>query len=240
MQSARIGTDWQLGVLLRGEPASLRAWSESWRAARVGQAFLLILVGAGLYGAAMGCWRAPEQALFVAIKFPLIMLLTTLGNAVLNAMLAPLLGLKMTFRQSFFAILMSFMIAAAILGSFSPLVLFVIWNVPPMTAHSGGTVLIYSSMLLTHVAIIALAGTIANCRLFQLLRELSGNAAVARRVLIGWLAGNLFLGSELCWILRPFIGSPDLPVQFFRASAFHGNFYEAVFRSFIQVLNTNH
>jgi hypothetical protein len=50
MPPARIGTDWQLGVLLRGEPASLRAWRESWKAVRLGQAFLLIIVGAGLYG----------------------------------------------------------------------------------------------------------------------------------------------------------------------------------------------
>ena len=64
--------------------------------------------GAGLYGAAMGCWRDPMQALYTAIKFPLIILLTAAGNAMLNAMLAPLLGLNISFRQSFLAILMSF------------------------------------------------------------------------------------------------------------------------------------
>jgi hypothetical protein len=59
---------------------------------------------------------------------------------------------------------------------------------------------------------------------------------VARRVLFAWLAGNLFLGSQLSWILRPFIGSPTLPVEFLRDAAFNGNFYETVFRSALRLL----
>jgi hypothetical protein len=54
-------------------------------------------------------------------------------------------------------------------------------------------------------------------------------------VLFAWLAGNLFLGSQLSWILRPFIGQPSLPVEFFRTTALHGNFYENVFRAVLQI-----
>jgi hypothetical protein len=49
--------------------------------------------------------------------------------------------------------------------------------------------------------------------------------------LYAWLAGNLFLGSQLSWILRPFIGSPEMRVEFLRKTAFDGNFYETVFRA---------
>jgi hypothetical protein len=191
----------------------------------------VILGGAGLYGAAMGYWRAPLQGAFVAIKFPLIILLTTIGNALLNAMLAPLLGVNLGLRQSFLAVLMSFTIASAILGSFSPLAAFVIWNAPTLSADvtvSSGT---YTVIQLMHVAVIAFAGIVANLRLVQLLRQLSGSAMIARRVLLAWLAGNLLLGSQLSWICRPFIGSPGLKVQFLRDNAFQGNFYETVFRS---------
>src|SRR6476660_8038007 len=117
-----------IGVLLRGQPEVLGEWIEHWTAKRLLFCVAVIFVGAGFYGGAMGWWRAPQQGLIVALKFPLIILLTTLGNALLNGMLAPLLGLKATFRQSFVAILMSFLIASAILGSFSPLVLFLVWN----------------------------------------------------------------------------------------------------------------
>jgi hypothetical protein len=184
----------------------------------------------------MGWWRDPQQALYVAIKFPLIILLTVIGNALLNAMLAPLLGLNFPFRQSFSAILMSFTIASAILGAFSPLMAFMIWNSPPMSpqAVSGAT---YGFVKLANVVVIAFAGTTGNVRLFQLLARLGGNPAVARRVLFAWLAGNLFLGSQLSWILRPFIGAPNLPVEFFRETALHGNFYENIIQTVLQFFN---
>jgi hypothetical protein len=93
-------------------------------------------------------------------------------------------------------------------------------------------------VLLTQVILIAFAGVTANVRLLRLLEALSGSGRVARRVLVAWLAGNLFLGSQLCWILRPFIGSPGLPVQFIRPDAFHGNFYESVFRAIAHLLSS--
>jgi hypothetical protein len=229
----------QFPELLRGEAGLLRRWIAEPQAGRAATSLAAILVGAGLYGAAMGCWRSPLQALFVGIKFPLIILLVAGGNALLNAMLAPLLGLNIGLRQSFLAILASFNIAAAILGSFSPLVAFVVWNSPPMSPDirlSGG---VYSLIMLGHVAVIAFAGIAANLRLFGMLRALSPSRAVALRVLAAWLAGNLFLGSQLCWIFRPFIGSPTLPVQFIRESALQGNFYETVLGSFLRAFKLN-
>jgi hypothetical protein len=225
-----------LGTLLRGDPASLRAWIERWDKRGVGLCVAAIFAGAGLYGAAMGYWRAPLQAVYVAIKFPSIILLTTCGNALLNALLAPLLGLNITFRQSFLAILTSFTIASAILGSFSPIIAFMIWNVPSLSSDVHVSSETYALIQLTHVLVIAFAGITANVRLVQLLRELSGSTATARRVLFAWLVCNLFLGSQLTWILRPFIGSPGLPVQFLRDAAFKGNFYETVFHSFLKLM----
>ena len=152
------------------------------------------------------------------------------------SMLAPLLGLNIPFRQSFSAIVMSFTIAAAILGAFSPLIAFMVWNTPDLASKSlSGPA--YNFILLTHVSAIALAGFTGNVRLFQLLARLGGGRAVAFRVLCAWLAGNLFLGSQLSWFLRPFIGSPTLPVEFVRKAAFHSNFFEAVFHSLQQIFN---
>ncbi|HEX7617949.1 MAG TPA: hypothetical protein VF480_04430 [Verrucomicrobiae bacterium] len=226
----------EISTLLRGELATIAGWIEQCNVRRLALHVGVIMVGAGLYGAAMGWWRDPQQALYVAVKFPLIILLTTMGNALINGMLAPLLGLNIPFRQSFSAILMSFTIAAAILGAFSPLMAFMIWNAPPISpqAVSGAT---YSLIKLANVAVIAFAGTTGNVRLFQTLARLGGSRAVAFRVLVAWLAGNLFLGSQLSWILRPFIGSPDLPVEFYRVTALHGNFYENVFQTVLQFFN---
>ena len=226
----------EFSTLLRGETETISAWSGQWSPRRFAAHIAVIVIGAGFYGSAMGWWSAPEQALFVAVKFPLILLLAALGNALINGMLAPLLGLNIPFRQSFSAVVMSFAITSAILGAFSPIIAFIVWNAPPMTA--GVSDINYSAIMLAHVAIIAFAGVTGNVRLFQLLVKLGGRAA-ALRVLGAWLAGNLLLGSQLSWNLRPFIGSPTLPVEFFRQNALHGNFFEAVFHALRQIFHFN-
>jgi hypothetical protein len=218
-----------LPVLLRGEPEKLRSGVEEMRPGQVALYLAVIVVGAGCFGAAVGYWRAPLQAAYTGLKLPLAILLTTLGNAVLNGLLAPLFGLNLRFHQSLQAVLMSGTIACAILGAFSPVVCFMIWNTPPSVSPATSSA--YSAVLLGEVLIIAFAGIVANARLLQLLQHYSATRLSALKVLFGWLAGNLFLGSQLCWIMRPFIGAPHLPVQFFRPDAFRGNFYETVWYS---------
>ena len=218
-------------MLLRGDVEAINAWVEHWDTRRVLLYAAIIVGGAGLYGAAVGFWRAPLQAFYTAVKLPLILLLTTLGNALLNGMLAPLLGLNISFRQSLLAILMSFTIAASILGSFSPILFFLVWNTPSITARADSSFTSHSIILLSQASVIAFAGIAANLRLMQVLRRLSGSGSVAWKILLGWLAVNLLLGSQLSWNLRPFVGSPGLPVQFLRDDALNGNFFEAVFRA---------
>lgn len=227
----------QVPVLLRGETESVAPWTDTASPARVATWLAVTVLGSVAFGAAMGWWRAPDQALFTAVKLPLVLLFTALGNALLNAMLAPLLGVNIGLRQSLLAVLMSFTIAGAILGGVAPLLAFVIWNAPPLArSASAGTT--HAFILLTIVAAIAFAGVAANLRLLRLLERLGGSASVARRVLFAWLSVNLFFGSQLAWILRPFVGSPGLPVQFLRDEPLKGSFYEAVFYSLGRLLGS--
>jgi hypothetical protein len=191
---------------------------------------IVILVGSGLYGLTVGIWRGPLQSLYTGIKFPLLIFLTCAGNAGLNGMFAQVLGSGLSFKQTSMAILMSFAIAAVILAGFAPVALFIWYNAPPL--GSTEAILGHSIMLLMHVSLIAFAGVTANRCLFALLRKVTASRATARAVLCSWLAGNLFLGAQLAWILRPFIGSPKLAVQFLRDDPLRGNFYEAVWRAF--------
>ncbi|MEO6033970.1 MAG: hypothetical protein ABIQ35_01815 [Verrucomicrobiota bacterium] len=227
----------QIPVLLRGESDTIESWLSQRGLPQIFLFVAVIIVGSASYGAGMGLWRDPVQAGYTAMKFPLLILLTTFGNALLNGMLAPLLGLNINLRQAFMAILMSFTIAAAILGAFSPLAIFLVWNTPPV-ADQATSFSSHSLILLTHVAAIAFAGIAANLRLLRLLHQLSGSREVGWKILLAWLAGNLFLGSQLSWIFRPFIGSPGLPLEFLRQDAFRGNFYETVFRALKQLLLT--
>ncbi len=163
-----------------------------------------------------------------AIKIPALILFTCVGNALLNGMLAQLLGSALPFRQTSTATLLSFAAASVILGAFAPVAVFVLFNTPALSAANALTG--HSVMLLTHVFLIGCAGVLGNRLLLRLLNFLHP-AATARRVLFGWLAGNLLLGTQLAWVLRPFIGSPKLLVQFLRPDPLRGNFYEAVGRA---------
>lgn len=220
----------ELKTLLRGDAEQIAVWLAKPNVYRlIGYSFV-VLVGSGIYGVTLGIWRAPLQSLYTAIKFPSLIFLTCAGNAAINGMLAQLLGSGLSVRQTSFAILMSFAIAAIILAGLSPVTLFIWYNAPPL--GSTNAILGHSVMLLAHVGAIAFAGVIANRRLLDLLRKISGRETTARAVLFSWLAGNLFLGAQLAWNLRPFIGSPTLAVQFLRDDPLRGNFYEAVWRAF--------
>jgi hypothetical protein len=218
-------------LLLQAEPARLAALATARQSATIAWCVGTIGIGAGLFGAAMGCWCDPWQALYTGIKLPLVVVLTTLGNGLLNGMLAPLLGLNLGFRQSLVFVLISFAIASLILGALSPVVLFVVWNTPPLAASTRLSSPEYGVLQLTLAGSIALAGVLGNVRLLPLLRQFTSQATVARRVLFAWLAGNLFLGSQISWVLRPFIWDPAGPVQFIGRQYFHGSFYETVFEA---------
>jgi len=217
-----------LKILLRGE-VDARCLEEPNVRWFIGYSIAIVL-GSSAYGATIGLWRSPLQSIFTAIKFPLLIFLTCIGNGAVNGMLAQVLGSGLSFRQTAFAILMSFGVASLILGGFSPITLFILYNAPPLGSEDA--IVGHSVMLLIHVFVIAFAGVIAHRRLLGLLQKVSGHDRTARAVLFSWLAGNLFLGAQLAWNLRPFIGSPKLAVQFLRDDPLRGNFYEAVWRAF--------
>src|SRR5689334_1487041 len=123
-------------ILLRGRPDEVRLWLEElgWKASLL--CLLVALAGAGLYGATVGLWRAPLQALYTAIKFPLLILLTATGNALLNGLLAQLQGSGLSFRQTSRAILMSFALTGLILAGLTPISLFVLYNTPPLASSA--------------------------------------------------------------------------------------------------------
>jgi hypothetical protein len=228
---ARYGQ--RLRDLCRGDHQVIAGWLDergtSWMLVCCG----VIICGSGLYGGAIGLWRAPEQAVYTALKMPLLIFLTAGANALLNGLLAQVLGSGLSFRHSAFIVLLSFTLASIILGALSPIVVFLLLNSPPLT--SAGRSVGHSITLLSDVGFVAYAGIVANRRLLRLLHNICATPAAGRNVFWSWLAVNLLLGAQLSWILRPFIGSPGLPVQFLRNDPFNGNFFEATFRALLRL-----
>ena len=216
----------KLSAICRGDevaiPAAIRGDQKGW----ISTSLLTILAGCGLYGIAVGLWRAPEQALFLSIKFPLLIFSVVLFNGFLNGMLAQLLGTGLSFRQTLTAILMSFATFGAVLGGLFPVAFFMAIGGPEFTPDNHEA---YGRFVLIHTAIIAYAGLVSNVQMLGTLMQVSGKSA-AIRTFFAWTAGNLFVGAQLAWNLRPFFGNPDREIQFLREKAFEGNFYEAIVR----------
>lgn len=219
----------RLAILCRGDSERIAPWLEERAPRWLLTCVLTIAAGCALYGGVVGLWRAPLQAAYTAVKMPLLIFLTCGGNALLNGLLAQVFGSGLSFRQTSLAILMSFTIASLVLAALSPVAFFLYRNTPPLDSAARGTG--HSLTLLGDVLFIAYAGVVANRRLLRLLERCCATPAAARRVFWSWLAGNLFLGAQLSWILRPFIGSPGLAIQFLRDDPMRGNFYESVFRA---------
>ncbi len=221
--------------LLAGRPEDLVAWLRPGVAWPWGFAVGAIALGGGAYGATIGLWRSELQAVFAGMKFPLVVLVTCGANALLNGILSQVFATGLSFRQTTLAILLSFAVTALVLLSLSPFALFLLWNTPPLASEGAGFG--HSVTLLAHVGLIAFAGWVGTWSLYRLLEYVAPSRSSAAFTLFAWLAGNFLLGSQVSWILRPFIGNPRLPVEFLRHDPFYGGFYEQVWNSLLQLFS---
>ncbi|MGJ8697583.1 MAG: hypothetical protein ACSHYF_14795 [Verrucomicrobiaceae bacterium] len=219
----------RLSKLLRGDSSDLREWLENPSSRNLAICALTIVLGFGSYGITVGLWRAPLMGFYVGLKMPALIFITLACNGFLNGMLSLLLGSGLGFRQSILAQLLSFAVAALILGSLSPVLFFMALNAPAPDAANAHTA--HANYLVTHTVLIAYAGVIANVHLARLLLAVTRDQKIAATTLGAWLAGNAFVGAQFSWILRPFFGTPSLKVQFLRDDAMRGTFYETVWRS---------
>ncbi len=221
--------DRQLAALCRGDAAPLENWFGA--ASRRGLLLCLLAIAscAGLYGYTLGLWRAPQMALYVAIKLPLLIVALLLINSLINGMFGGLLGAGVGFRNSLVLGASAFAATSLILGAMAPITFFMVANAPP--PDSPGAPRWHVTYLDINTALIAYAGCVGNFKAYRLLRALAPDGAAATRTYLAWLAINLFVGAQLSYILRPFFGNPKKPVEFLRPDAFNGSFYEVLIDS---------
>jgi hypothetical protein len=66
-------------------------------------------------------------------------------------------------------------------------------------------------------------------------RPLVARSEKHRWLLRIWFVLYAFVGIQMAWVLRPFVGDPGAPVEFFREDSW-GNAYEVVFRLIFDAL----
>ncbi|MEM7166746.1 MAG: hypothetical protein AAF581_14865 [Planctomycetota bacterium] len=169
------------------------------------------------------------QALYAAIKFPMLILLTTAGNALINWLLAHLLDTGLSFRDTVGAILHGFALTAVVLAALAPVELFFASQLA--NPQSVDALRAHRALLVWNTFAIGLAGLLGLRHGIQALGRRIPSRKLALGISCGWLAGNITLGSQLAWNLRPFFATPSTDVAFLRPNPFDGSFFESFLKS---------
>jgi hypothetical protein len=136
------------------------------------------------------------------------------------------LGSKMPFRQMVVIILSGFVLASTITLSFAPIVIFFL-----ITGDN------YHFLQLLHVAIFIFAGVFGLKLMVDALKYACEKKNIYPQtgvtVFRVWIVILAFVGIQLSWNLRPFLGDENEGFKLFRK--YEGNFYTAIIYSIDQL-----
>ena len=189
--------------------------------------FVSSLIFFALYGAVMGSTHSLWQALSSAAKLPILFLATLLICAPTLYFFNVLFGSNQSLTQNVALILTAITVTAVLLLSFAPITLFFL-----LTTSQ------YQFFKLLNVAIFGVSGVMGVVFLSQGMRIVADNGNTGessrRWVLRLWMFLYAFVGSQLAWTIRPFIGAPSIQFELFRQLG--GNFYTNIFASIGEIL----
>ena len=181
----------------------------------------------GLTGLRQGALNGLMQMGVSALKVPTLYLLSVAVCYPVLYIVVVLMGSRLSFTQTLGLILLALTLNAVLLASCAPIILFFVFT--------GAS---YDFIKLLHVAIFAFSGCWAMLALWQGLQAMCEHSDLypkrAVRILQVWVLVFGFVGTQMAWSLRPFVGNPDLPFQWLRPQQ-SGNFYEGVWKSIAQL-----
>jgi hypothetical protein len=175
------------------------------------------LAGGLFYGAVMGSYGlAAWQALYSALKVPLLVAVSTLTCLPNLYTVNAVLGLGPDFHLVMRAILRAQGTVAVALASLAPITAFLYFGI-----DDYGTAVAINGLAFLLAAV---AGQVTLSRGYRPLVARNPRHRIGRAA---WLTLYLFVGIQAAWVLRPFVGDPNLPTRFFRSGAW-GNAYVEV------------
>jgi hypothetical protein len=180
-----------------------------------------VVFGCGAcYGVVMGSYGGFRlwQMLFSGLKVPLLLLVTFAISLPSFFVLSTLLGVREDFAAARRAILRSQAALALVLAALAP-----------YTALWYASTTAYDHAILFNALMFAVASFTAQAILRRSYRPLITRRPQQRQLLRIWLLLYVFVAVQMAWVLRPFIGDPESPTQFFRAGAW-SNAYVVVAR----------
>ncbi|HEV8291418.1 MAG TPA: hypothetical protein VGP94_05825 [Tepidisphaeraceae bacterium] len=187
------------------------------------QLLLLIVMFGLLYGAVMGSYGGVfddrwKQVIFSAVKVPFLLLGTFLLSLPSFFVISSLLGLREDFAQSLRVLIATQAALTIILASLAPFT--AVWYL----SFSD-----YQAAVLFNAIMFGISSIAAQVLLRRFYAPLIARNPRHRLLVRAWLFVYAFVGIQMGWLLRPFIGDPLSPTRFFREHAW-GNAYEVVLR----------
>lgn len=181
-----------------------------------------IVCASPIYGLAMGSYQLSGEramyAIYAAIKLPLMITVTTALCLPGFFALTSVLGLRSDLRASMRAILCGQAAFATTLASLAPVTLL---------AYVSG-VSTRGALIVSGIAFIA-ATLVAQSVMWARYRPLIARAPQHLAMLAYWLGAYVFVGIQMGWMLRPFVGTPGIAPSFLRPEPF-SNAYLIVWR----------
>jgi hypothetical protein len=180
---------------------------------------LIICLFGFLYGIVMGSYHSFLQALIAGVKLMVFFIATLLICFPSFYIIQQVLGSQMSFRQVTLVILSGFVLASSIALSFAPIIVFFL-----LTGDN------YHFLQLLHVAIFIFSGIFGMKLMIDALKYACEKKSIYPKtgvtVFRVWIIILAFVGIQLAWNLRPFLGDRNEKFQLFRK--YEGNFYTAV------------
>ena len=200
---------------------------------RAGGLVAVAAAGTAAFGAAVGSYVGGGQIVHAAIKMPVLFLGTLVVSVLLMHVLAGVFRIGLAFDQTALLCVTSIAMTGAILGGLAPV--FALFSIAaPYPSYRA-----YLWLVLAMVAAIALAGSVSVAVLLRGLRAAARSGGGVRRTVACWLIVYHFVGGQVAWLLRPFVGdNRDVFGGFSLSRNLHGNIYEGVLDTIRAVLST--
>jgi hypothetical protein len=190
--------------------------------------FALLALLAFVYGIVMGSYHSVLQAIAAGVKLVVLFTLVLIICFPAFFIIQYILGSNIRLRPLISIILSGFVMTAAIMVSFAPIIVFFLLT--------GGN---YYFLQLLHIGIFLLSGVFGMKTIVDALKFSCEKKNIYPQmgvvVFRFWVVIMAFVGIQLAWNLRPFLGDRGHDFQLFRN--YEGNFYAALIYSGKQLLD---
>lgn len=188
--------------------------------------FTILLLG-GLYGGVAGAYSGPLQAVAAALKLPFLFVATFAVCFPAFYVVQVLVGSRLRLLQVVVLVTSTLALTTVVLAAFIPL--------PAFFLITGAN---YYFQHLLHIAVVGAAGTFGMYALHDGLTTICERRGVYPRKAITimrlWALLFAFVGIQMAWNLRPFLGDRNQPFRVI--GHYQGNFYEAVIYAMKQLV----